>query len=90
MATAAPPAELERKRRLSGLKFSELARLSEITYPRVWRFFNGQGQLSDDEQQRIRAVLADDGGVAVDANPSPNSKGEQAPEHSRGVSNDAA
>ena len=58
MTTAATvPASLERRRRLSGLKFTELARLAGITYPRLWRHFNSGGPLAPDEMERLLGVL---------------------------------
>lgn len=82
MTTATTSRELELQRRLSGLKFSQLARESGIDYHRLWRFFNSGSPLSSDEEARVKLVLqsqADDfGGVAGEQNVTPASPNAQA------------
>lgn len=57
MPTATPPIELERQRRLSGLKFSDVARSSGVQYMRLYRYFMGGSPLTEDEIASITAVI---------------------------------
>lgn len=48
---------LELRRRVSGLKFTELSRRSGISYKRLWRFFRDDGPLTRIEMQRLDTIL---------------------------------
>ena len=64
---------LERRRRLSGKKYTQIATDTGISYNRIWRFFTQGGPLRLNEIEQLSALLPEDAtngnGAAIGTNP---------------------